>query len=438
MRADGLKGMNKDDKPVVQVNDSEAETELKSKTAKNVEQALQNFDKKVIAEPPKKKHGWVGMVVLLLIIGLSIFFMWQLASSVGEDERKSFSEIIQNLNVNYALYALLVLAGIMFCMGCKFSLITHATTGRFKLLNSIKVAFLGKYYDGITPFSSGGQPMQILYLHRKGNSAGVSSAIVLINYFFGMLSWVGVCFCFMLFNRGALGTYIQDPTAYHTYLVFGWVGWAVNALLPLSVIFFAIFPKITNKILQFFINLITEISWKITSNKENKSGKSQLRRKIKILRRKEKWLNSAHTAVGDFRSSFAVMSHKPVHFILLVIICVCEQLITWAFPYFILAAFATSGEVPIGFEMMLTVMTLNIYATMSVTIIPTPGSSGALETVITMAFRTLAASVVFWWVFTWRFLTYYIYIIIGIGITIFEFIRKIVRSKRENKNNLGA
>lgn len=428
--------MKDDDKPIVQVYDKDAPRAAKDAPAKanDVQLAMQNFDSKQIAEPPKKKYGWVGMVVLLLIIALGIFFMVQLATKVGDAEIKSLPDVIKHANVNYAVWALIVLVSIMFLECFKFVVITHAITGKIKPLNSIKVAFLGRYYDGITPFSAGGQPMQIVYLHKKGYSGGTSTAIVLIKYFINMLSWVTICLLLMSINRGALTKYVDDMGQRRFLEIFGWLGWSINAILPFSIIFFAIFPKITDKILQFFINIATNVSWNVASRKERKTGKSQLRRKIKILRRKEKWINSAHTSVKDFRSSFVVMSHKPVQFILLVLSCAGEQFLNWAFPYFILVALG-GDSVAIGAETMFAIMTLSAYASMSVAIVPTPGNSGVLENVILLAFRMLATTVVFWVVFTWRFLTYYIYILIGIGITVFEVIRKLVRSRREKLQN---
>ena len=424
--------MKKNDETIVQVYDKDAPREKSAPTQVNdVQRAMQNFDSKQIAEPPKKKHGWVGMIVLLFIIALGIFFMVQLATKVGDAEIKSLPDVIKHVNINYAVWALVVLLSIMFLECLKFSLITHATTGKLKPLNSIKVAFLGRYYDGITPFSAGGQPMQIVYLHKKGYSGGTSTAIVLIKYFVNMLCWVTMCMILMSVNRRVLDIYA--PAQKQFLMISGWIRWAINAVLPFSIVFFAIFPKITDRILQFFINIATNVSWSVASRRERKTGKSQLRRKIKILRRKEKWISSAHTSVKDFRSSFIVMSHKPIQFVLLVLSCLGEQFLSWSFPYFILVALG--GEtVTIGAETMFAIMTLSAYASMSVAIVPTPGNSGVLENVILLAFQTLATTVVFWVVFTWRFLTYYVYILIGIGITVFEVIRKGVRSRRERQN----
>lgn len=396
-----------------------------------VDAAMENFTQKTVAEPVKKKYGWIGTIVLLAIIGLGIYFMVQLASSVGDKEIRSLDDILAHINVKYALISVSVLFGVILLESTKFFIVTHATTGLFRPLNSIKVALLGKYYDNITPFGSGGQPMQAAYLYKKGYSAGVSTAIVMIKYFTHMVCWLIICMLLMIINRGALAQYV-DAGQQQFFMIAGWIGWGINVLLPVTIILFAIFPKITNKILGFFIGIITKVSLAIVTRNEVRTGKSSLQRKVKILRRKQKWIHSANKAAKDFQSSFIVMSHKPFQFILLILCCFVEQSFTWAFPYFILAAFANDASV-ISWEVMFAIMTLNVYATMAVSVVPTPGNSGVLENVVLLIFKTLAASVVFWVVFVWRFFTYYIYILIGLGITIFEVIRKVVRNKRQQK-----
>lgn len=431
------------EKPAETQSQKTASAEVKKKTPKRsvdkkqqVDAAMQNFTQKTVQAPAKKKHGWVSFVVLFAVIGLGIYFMVAFGLTADEDSVSSLGDILSNLNVKYAVISLAVLLAVMLIESGKFAIITKAVTGHFKFRNSIKVALLGKYYDDITPFGSGGQPMQIYYLHKKGNSTGVSSAIVLIKYFANMMCWLTICFFLMILNKDAIPTYVPDVNWQQIFIIAGWIGWAVNALLPISIVLCAVFPKVTNKILTFFVNIATNVSLSVVKRSEKRTGKSQMQRKIKILRRKARWINSVHSAVSDFRSSFIVLSHKPLHFIMLIVSCLVEQFLTWSFPYFILIAFA-NGIVEPSAEIMFAIMTLNVFVAMAVSVVPTPGNSGVMENFILVAFRTLAQSALigFWVVFTWRFLTYYIYILIGLGITIFEVIRNVVRNKRLKKQS---
>ena len=161
----------------------------------------------------------------------------------------------------------------------KYLIVTHAVTGKLRPLDSIKVAFVGKYYDDITPFSAGGQPMQIVYLHKKGHSTGTSSAIILIKYFIQMMCWVSICFFLMILNRGVLDKYVTGelygiPTK-QMLVIAGWIGWAVNAILPCSIVFFAIFPKFTNKVLEGCISIVINISWRAANRRERKTEENK-------------------------------------------------------------------------------------------------------------------------------------------------------------------
>ena len=118
---------------------------------------------------------------------------------------------------------------------------------------------------------------------------------------------------------------------------------------------------------------------------------------------------------------------------MLILLCFVEIFLTFAFPYFIMKMFAGLTDAD-GITVMFTVMALNIYATMSSSVVPTPGSSGVIEGVLTAAFSTLAGGVLIWTMFAWRFGVYYVYIVIGIFITAFDFVRKLIRNKKQKKS----
>lgn len=376
--------------------------------------------------------------MLPIVIALGLYFMIQLVGEINNaEEAWSFNDLVDNINGKYLVVALAAIVFIILLESIKYFIVTHAVTNKFKPLDSIKVGLVGKYYDDITPFSAGGQPMQIYYLYKKGHSTGTSSAIILIKYFIQMMCWVTVCFLLMVLNRDVLfSDKVEDLSLYgvpisHLLEIAGWIGWCVNAILPLSIVLFAIFPKITNRILEWCINLISNVSWRAADRKERKTGVMQLRRKMKLVRRKRRWINSANSAVEDFRSSFIVMSRKPLHFISLIIFCVAEQLTTWAFPFLVLIAF-DKGQAP-SWDLAFAVMTLNVYASMSVTVVPTPGNSGIMEVVMGAALFKILGGASVWVLVGWRTGTYYVYILVGICMVMFEFIRNLVRNRRQKR-----
>lgn len=374
-----------------------------------INSALKSLENRTIEPPKKKKFGWLGYVFLLAMIAVGIWLIFKIVNDMDGDA-KGFGEALAGGSWQFALIALAILLTILACDWMKYSIIMKTTTGRFNLRSSMKVAFLGKFYDNVTPFAVGGQPMQIYYLHKKGFSGGISSAVVLIKYFAQMFAYTMVSLILMACNTGVLSM-IEAP--WDTIIMVGaWIGLVVNMFLPFMIILFVVLPKLARALTSFVVGLGA---------------------KIKIVKDKDATLGKAEKVVSDFRSGFAIMSKRPVHLIALLLCCVIDVFLTFAFPYFVMRSYnalPTDG----GYKIFFIIMALNVFSTQAVAVIPTPGNSGAIEGVVAKAFLSIAITAsLSWAIFTWRFAVYYIYIIIGLGLLIFEFIRKIYRNNKKKR-----
>lgn len=375
------------------------------------EEALKQFENRTISAPKKSKWSWLSYVLLIGVIALGIWFIFKdVSDNMGDESASSFVDVVKNGDWRFLLVTLAVLASILLCDWFKYVVIMKTTTGKLNLKTSAKVAYLGKYYDNITPFAAGGQPMQIYYLHKKGFSGGVSSAVVLIKYFVNMYCWLGCALILMTCNTGVLSQ-MADQTWAQLIMVVGWLGLALNLLLPTLIVLFAVFPRLANACTSAFIGLGA---------------------KMKIVKDKDKTMKRAFNTVNDFRSAIAIMSKNPVNFIILIVLCLVEVMLGFAFPYCILRMFSVdNGE---GFGMLISVMALYAFVQQSVAIIPTPGNSGAMEAAIMQAFSAIAGGAVLTWsVLTWRLVVYYIYIVIGICLTVYELIRGVYRKNKAKK-----
>lgn len=385
-----------DDKAVNEASQSPA-----SSLGESLEQAKQNFANREVTAP-KRRHKWVRVAFFVVVLLLTFYLMYQLAENTTNGDDKTLAEILANLNVKYLVIALAIWLTMMLLDALKYFIIIHSVTKKFMFGTSVKTGLWGKYYDNITPFSSGGQPFQIHYLFKRGISGGESTAIICIKFCFNVLMWLLICFCLMIFNRSALTKYVADETQRNLFSVLGWVGFGINCFLPLAIIAFAVFPKMTEALTKHILNI---------------------GHKLHIVKDKDTVIGKAKRGVNDFRSSFVLMAHKPLHLILLLLCCVCESFLGMTLPYFVVLAMAGDAVVP-SFELMFAIMTMYVFVTMSVTAIPTPGNSGAIESAFVLILTTVAEGVLFWSVLTWRFLSYYTYIIIGMCVFIADFIKK--------------
>ena len=369
-----------------------------------------------IKEPKKRKYSWLGMIFLLLIIGFGIFLMFKITDLLGGNNLKSLAEAFSAINVYYIFISILIAILIPILVMIEYGIVSKAITGKVKKRVIIKTTLIGKYYDFITPFSTGSQPMQIHYLHKHNYSGAESSAIILIRYSINIVCWLLVGMSLMFVGFSALANIANDGSRLFL-LIAGIIGITFNLLFPLLVLIFVITPKFANKLTGFIMKLGI---------------------KLHIVKNPEKALKKAYKTVNDFRMCFRTMAKKPVHFVLLVLISIFEYLITFALPFFVIKSFAS-----INWSQLFDVAGLNAYSTYAVSFIPTPGNAGGMEISSTLAFNAIAPAVAVYAVLVWRFLTYYIFILVGISLSIFDFIKKTVilskerrRAKRLEKNNV--
>lgn len=371
------------------------------KKTDELEEAKRNFADRDVKEP-KRKRAWLGNLFFVVVLAVTLVLVYQLSANAAEGEQKTLKEIFGNMRTDYAVMAVGALFVMIFLDSMKYFVILHATSGKKYFGTSLKTSLLGKYYDNITPFASGGQPFQIHYLHKKGFSGGESTAVIFIKFCFNILIWLTICLCLMVFNRGALDVYVADDTQRRLFVVLGWIGFAINCSIPVVIIAFAVFPKLMETLTRWFL---------------------ALGYKLKIVKSRDAVVIKAKRIAKDFRAAFVIMIHKPLHAVGLALICVCEQFLSIMLPYLVVVAMAGATIEP-NVQLMFAIMTMNVYVSMSVTAVPTPGNSGALETAFSLVLTSVAEGVLFWTVFGWRFLSYYSFILIGLCIFIADFIRK--------------
>ena len=378
----------------------EAETEQPVEATQGQPQNTQGAKRK------SKASKIIMNVIFVVLIALGIFSLFGIANEIKPGEGATFSEVFSNASPWFMVLLVVIILSIMTLDCTKFCIIDKTVTGSYRFSSSIKTSFLGKYYDAVTPFSTGGQPMQIYYLNSKGISGGNSTAIVLIRYFSSIFTWATLGAALMI--AGTVKHVLDGTTAKTLLLITGWIGVAINLLLPIFIGSFLIFPKIMNKLTR---------------------GVVRLGKKLKIVKDEDRALSNATKVVEDFKHSFKVMATSPLNLIMLILVSYAEAFLTFSVPFFVMKAFSCNVE-----GQFITVMALNAFATFGVSFIPTPGNSGVMEGFAALAFSGAAGNTLAWSVLVWRLAVYYIYIIVGLGITIRDIIKRNIVSKRNGKS----
>ncbi len=356
------------------------------------------------------KTWWIKTILILLLCAFSVGIMLTLGNYIMDGKQISFSDMLAGIKVEYFLLLIGVILVDMLIESFKISYLLKISTGKFRLRNSMKAMFIGKYYDGVTPFATGGQPFQIYYLHKKDIPAGTATATPLVRFITYSFVWC----IFALTMLCIAPAFLANSAGYTvpTYiLVVAWIAVAVNFFVPIGVLIVSLFPKMGKR-------MIVGIVWLLS--------------KLKIVKHKYKTNKKYVYEIGEYCAAIQALCKNWWKLIPLILLTLGEIILYAAIPFFTVIALA---NVQPTLPLFMQIIVLSIISQASANLIPTPGNSGALELTTTLAFVTVPGieSVIGWVILFWRFFTYYIYILTGIGINIFEIIRGAVRRKRAER-----
>lgn len=243
------------------------------------------------------------------------------------------------------------------------------------------VGLIGMYYSSITPAATGGQPMQAFAFKKRGVPAGVGYSSLAVKFF---------CWQCALLLIGA-GLWIAFGSQVHALLGKGvWLlalGFFLNSLMVSIVILLAINRNLVRAIIIFFVNLAY---------------------RLRLVKNREKTSSRMDAALFDFHSSVEILTQKPRQFLVLFLISMVQVTALMSVLYFIYRGFSLTAH---SYPQILALQFL-LYITASFT--PLPGASGAQEGGFYLFFRSFFPHAsLFAALLIWRFVTYYLFIIVG-------------------------
>lgn len=365
---------------------------------------------KTIDVKKRKRNNILGLILTLVIFACVIYALWQLGGLLENGNVSTLGDLAAGMNGWYLLAAFGLLAVIMICDVLKYTLLNGTFGCKIGLVRDAKLGLTGKYYESITPTSTGGQPMQILYLIKQGVSGSKSSSVVMLKYAVQMFA-AAIVGAVVMGVWGYTLAVIETEAIRKTVFISGWVGFGINACAPVFVTLIIFCPNVLKWVINLGLVLL---------------------HKMHLLKN----LDEKRAKVYDGIDNFAVCSQfifkHPAKFFELLGLCMVEPILLNIIPYFVMTAFC-GGSVAQMDNAFFTIMALSIYATYAVVYIPTPGNSGALETVFMLAFASISGEAMFWVAIICRFFSYYVYVALGLGMNAWDLTRGIIRRSREKK-----
>ncbi|WP_304058166.1 lysylphosphatidylglycerol synthase transmembrane domain-containing protein [Levilactobacillus namurensis] len=323
-----------------------------------------------------RRNKWVLTVMLLL--GVAIF-----AFSLRDIK---FSVLINDfVHINFWWFGVAVLCMVLY-LGLEAVIVKVFISDRiqgFTFKDAVRIPLVEQLFNGITPFSSGGQPAQLIALMQTGVDAGKASSVLLMK-FVVFQSMIVINFLIALligFN------YIQDKLHALAWLVvFGFTIHLAVIVGLLMVMFWYGFTKRAVAVVLY------PAHWFMKPARYTRMV-ANINRKI------DSFYAESVRISGQWRLMLRVF-----------VITFIQLMFYYLIPYFIMLAlgYTTANIVMVTSMHVLIVMVISLF--------PIPGGAGGAEYSFEMIFKSYIASnsKLVLAMILWRLLTYYFGMLAGL------------------------
>lgn len=286
-------------------------------------------------------YGWILVALLCFFVGIGF-------------EAKAYQEIIQGYEYDYT----------------------------FK--KSYRMLLITKFFNGITPFSSGGQPMQIYMLNKDGVRITKATNIIIQNFIIYQAALVIFGIIAIIINNSL--NLFAEVTILKQLVT---LGFTINTLVMIGLIIISFSNKFNHFAVSKIINILS---------------------KIKLVKDKESTLTKWREKVDDFHQGAEYLKNNKMLCLRTFIYNMIYLTLNYIMPYFVILALAktTTDATP------LKAICASAYVLIMGSFVPIPGASGGIEYGYLKFFGNfvtgtlLKASLLIW-----RTISYYLPMLIG-------------------------
>jgi uncharacterized protein (TIRG00374 family) len=313
-------------------------------------------------------------LLLFIILAIILYFLL----------KDDFPSIMDNLiNANKWLILLSVIFIFLYWLFRAVSL--YLIVKRYKKNIRFKVmmhqTLITQFFNGVTPFSTGGEPMQVYMLTKSGVKVANATNIILQEFIMYQIALViiGLLAVFLNFKFN-----LCEVTPVLANLII--LGFIINIAIGL----FMIFVSFSKRFSSFVVKVILKIGIKFN-----------------FIKHPEKTTASLHEKLEEYNESGTMLKENKVLFLTCIMLNVVSLLLYYLIPFFVFLS--------LGFRLgIMQVFVSSAFILLIGNFVPIPGGSGGIEYAFLLFFETLlppaplkSALII------WRTITYYFGIVLG-------------------------
>lgn len=329
----------------------------------------------------KKKNNKLNLIICGFAFVVMLLYIFCF------DGVENLVRSITTVNFGFLLLAVCCIFGYWVLESVTLHLSAKSIAPQARFKDSLFVTIIGQYFNSITPFASGGQPMQAYYYVKRGIplSAAMTALIsrfIVYQFVLTVYSVIFLIFKLPMFREGEFKGL--------TVLVV--IGFLINTAVILLLFMVSFFRTPTTKLAHGIVYLLG---------------------KLRIFKNPEEKIVAVDQTLEQYYEHFLFIKSKP-----LLILKMCALTFVQLFLYF-----SITYVIYLGFGMnetdLFTITACQSFVLMISSFVPLPGALGAAEGSYAAFFSKIFGSYTGFSTFVWRFLTFYLPILIGLGINLY-------------------
>ena len=315
-------------------------------------------------------------IIIIVILSLLVIYL-ALKDNFAEKIHYLFS-----INPIFLIISFLFIIVYWLLKGIALFYCVSQVDKKYTIRDGIKLLITTQLFHAITPFATGGQPWQIYRLKKDGIPISKSTNVIIEDFIAYQIALVLLGIVAVTLNH-LLHILPSNSTLGHLVTI----GFVINTLIVI-VLFIVSFNKKSNKIIvRGTINVLA---------------------KIRIIKDKNKILESTDEAIKQFHDSAKILFKNMKMLLKIILLNFSALLFQYSIPFTLMLGLGIYVN-PIY------VICTSAYVMLIDSIIPTPGSTGGLEYGFMSFFKYFVKgsklSII---MIVWRIVTYYFGILVGV------------------------
>ena len=313
---------------------------------------------------------------IILIATLFVLFL------VLKDDYKNIISIITTMDIKFVFIAIILYIAYLFFHALVNYLWVNEKE-KLSLAQAFQHMIITQFFNGITPFSTGGQPMEIYMLKNHGFRYTKATNVIMQNFIVYQLALVIFGLFAVIYN------FVTGLLVYKSILTTLIIlGFLINTMVAVIMLLVATSKKFTKSLLT----IITKLG----------NG-------LHFIKNKDKFLAKWEERLEDFHKCTREVKEKKGMFVLGILLNLISLTCYYAIPLFLVYSLHDYNSMT-----FFTSIVASAYVLIIGSFVPIPGATGGIEYGFLEIFSSfLPTTSVRAIMIIWRFITYYLGMILG-------------------------